>query len=359
MRRRLSIWAPLPPAALLRRPQEPLPFPLDRPDCRVMAWGRHGVWHGVRSLGLGEGDAVLVPAYHHGSEVEALVRAGLTCRFYEATEDLEPPESSLEDLLDERVRALYLIHPLGFPRDAARWRAWCDRRGLLLIEDAAQAWLATRDGVAAGAAGDLTLFCLYKSVGLNEGAAALARVPLPDVPLDPRLGTRAIARHAAMWAAGRSGAVYAASWPFRRPRPYSPARDFELRDPHVGPWRHTPFLLRRLADPSAAARRRANYRVLLGHLRAGVPAPFGAVPAGASPFVFPIVVRDPQAAAERLNAAGVGHLHLWSTPHPSLPAGDFPAAAARRRATLGLPVHQELRPRDLADIARAARDLLA
>jgi dTDP-4-amino-4,6-dideoxygalactose transaminase len=65
---------------------------------------------------------VLVPAYHHGSEIEALLQAGLRIRYYEVDRALEPDAAALESLLGPDVRALYLIHYLGFPQDAPRWR---------------------------------------------------------------------------------------------------------------------------------------------------------------------------------------------------------------------------------------------
>ncbi len=144
------------------------------------------MWNGVERLGLVAGDEVLMPAYHHGSEVEAVSRRGVQCRFYEGDERLEPTEPELNALLGARTRALYLIHYQGFPQDAARWRRWCDERGLMLIEDVAQAWLATRDGTPVGSHGDLAFFCLYKSVGLPEGAALVMRSPPATASLDRR-----------------------------------------------------------------------------------------------------------------------------------------------------------------------------
>jgi dTDP-4-amino-4,6-dideoxygalactose transaminase len=330
-----------------------LPFPLEDPACRLNAWARHGIFHGVRRLGLGPGDVVLVPAYHHGSEVEALVRAGVTCRFYEAQADLEPDEAELEGLLDESVRALHLTHVLGFPLDAGRWRRWCDRRRLLLIEDAAQAWLATRDGRPAGSTGDLAVFCLYKTVGLPEGCATIQASPAEPVPIDRRFGVKELVRRHGMWLAGRSATAHALSRPWRRRKPYDARRDFDLRDPTVGPWRHTPYVLRRVADPAVAERRREHYALLLDWLRPVVPRPFDVLPAGASPLGLPIVVSDRAGIASRLAAAGVATLELWRVPHPALAVDDFPGAAARRQRTLVLPVHQELRLRDVRRIADA------
>ena len=120
----------MPPLSLgvyTRPSADRVPFPLDKPGCVLFERARHGLWHGLRALGLVGDDEVLVPAYHHGSEIEAFVRAGLTCRFYEATEALAPDERELEALLGLRTRALHLIHYLGFAQDAPRWRGWCLR----------------------------------------------------------------------------------------------------------------------------------------------------------------------------------------------------------------------------------------
>ncbi len=48
-------------------------------------------------------------------------------------------------------------------------------------------------------------------------------------------------------------------------------------------------------------------------------------------------------------------MDLWSTPHPLLPEGEYPSAGRRRAGTIGLPVHQELRPHDLERIIGVVR----
>jgi dTDP-4-amino-4,6-dideoxygalactose transaminase len=316
---------------------------------------RHGLWHGLRALGLGDDDEVLVPAYHHGSEIEALVRAGLTCRFYEASEGLAPDERELEALLGPRTRALHLIHYLGFPQEATRWRAWCEERGLFLIEDAAQAWLGSLEGRPLGSFGDIAIFCLYKTFGVPDGGALLCSSP-PPAPADglsPAGIGRLVLRHVA-WCLERSPVLAELVSQLERSAPYSPRQDFALGDPNSPPSEATLRLLGRV-DPSAAARRRANYRVLLDELGDLVPSPFATLPDGASPFAFPLAVDDKQTLLARLASHGVRGLNLWSVPHPALPAARFPRAAALRARVVGLPVHQELRPADLVRIARAVR----
>jgi CelD/BcsL family acetyltransferase involved in cellulose biosynthesis len=297
---------------------------------------------------------VLAPAYHHGSEIEALLRTGVECRFYDCGDRLEPRPDELDALLGPRVRALFIIHYLGFPQDAMRWRRWCDERGLLLIEDAAQAWLSTTDEGPVGSFGDLAVFCLYKSVGVPEGAAVICRQPVADPGTHRGVGASELLRRHGSWLAQRSRPFAAVAEPLRRTPPaYSAERDVALGDPDKAPWPSVHFLAGRLADAGVAARRRANYAALLDALADRVPAPFDAVPDGASPFVFPLVTDRKTETIDRLTRRGLRALDFWSAPHPSLDSEAFPNAAARRASIVGLPVHQELRPRDLDDVAAA------
>jgi dTDP-4-amino-4,6-dideoxygalactose transaminase len=301
---------------------------------------------------------VLVPAYHHGSEVEALLRAGLTCRFYEATETLTPDADELERLLSPRTRALYIIHYLGFPQDAGRWRTWCDTRGLLLIEDAAQAWLAADNGHLLGSFGDLAFFCLYKTFGLPDGSALLSRRPLRVSQAQPGSGLRQLGVRHVEWLMARWGWLARLGTRNHPPANGRPEGAFSLGDPSSPPSSATSFLLSRVVDTEAAARRRRHYRELLERLAEYVPAPFDRLPAGASPFAFPIATDRKAAVLARLTHDGVVALNFWAVGHSSLPAAQFPKAALRRARTIGLPVHQELGAEDVARIAKAARAAL-
>lgn len=351
---RLSVWPPLPPGVYVRHPAHELPFPLGDARCRVFSRARHGLWHGVRAAGLEPGDEVLAPAYHHGSEIEALVRAGLVCAFYEAQTTLEPDAAELETLVGPRTRALYLIHYLGFAQNVRLWRRWCDERGLLLIEDAAQGWLATHDGLPLGSFGDVSITCLYKTFGLPDGGVLLCGAPPPPPPASDSKVTTIGLRHAA-WLVSRSGALAHAARRIRPPRPYVAEEDFALGDPSTSASSALEFLLRRVVPTSAAAVRRAHYELLLVDLGDLVLPAFAEVPAGASPFAFPIATPRKEELLDRLRSSGVDALDFWSVPHPALPRNEFPAAESLRRTVLALPVHQELRPRDVERVVSAVR----
>jgi dTDP-4-amino-4,6-dideoxygalactose transaminase len=121
------------------------------------------------------------------------------------------------------------------------------------------------------------------------------------------------------------------------------------------PWSTTLFLLRRLVDVTVARRRRDNYQALLDSLGDLVASPFGQVPAGASPFLFPVNTNDKATTLDHLRVQRVEALDVWSAGHPTLPSEGYPDAEARRARTVGLPVHQELTRRDIDQIATAVR----
>lgn len=334
-RRAIEVWAPLSPSVYLRRPSPILPYPLGLESCQLYGRARHGLAEGLRGLGIGSGDIVLMPAWHHGSEVEAVISTGAACRFYDTGNSLMPPEDELDTLVDSNVRALHLIHYLGHGQDASQWRRWCDRRGLLLIEDAAQAWLSWHDGLPVGSHGDLAVWCLYKSYGLPDGAAVRGPARLGD--RDAAAGAAAMLRRHAGWLAQHASPPQRSS-----EAAYDAARDFATGEPSAAS-RVTRWLLPRVVEPGVAeAARRRNYFRLLDAVPKLVPRPFDALAGGSVPFVFPIAVQDKADVIRRFRSQGVRPVDLWSVPHPSLPVEEHPYAAWHRRHLVALPVHQGL-----------------
>lgn len=349
--------APLSPAVWLRRPGDrELPYPLSEPGCRLFSRARNALHRALGEL-LEPGAGILAPAFHHGSEIEAFQQAGLAVSFYEGTVALEPDEAELESLLTPDTRALHLIHYLGFGRDAARWRRWCDDRGLLLVEDAAQAWLSTEDGRPVGSLGDVAVFCLYKTFGLPDGAALVTRQPTNGaIPLGPRGGLWMGMEHA-LWLATRTRTV---AWlsDYRAPRMGTIEYTVRLGDSR-GPTASTLAALPRITDPGAAEIRRGHYRRYLELLPDVVLPAFAELPDGTSPFMFPAVFQDKPKALDRLRRSRVRALNFWTAPHPSLPVDRFHRAMELRRTVIGLPVHQELRKGDIERVAAAVRATLA
>jgi dTDP-4-amino-4,6-dideoxygalactose transaminase len=247
---------------------------------------------------------------------------------------------------------------LGVAQDVAAWRSWCDARGVLLVEDDAQGWLGAAQGKPLGTTGDIALFSLYKSVGVPDGGAVVVRgEPIGPARLGKAGASAALVKHGA-WLASRWGPLGSLWASRRRTRAYDAEKDFALGDPESPAVAVTGNLAVRLAVPAVAETRRRHYRRLLEALQRWVPEPFVRDLGAASPFAFPVQVTHKQRAISIMAEHGVVAVDAWSVPHPSLPAGSFPIAARRRASVVLLPVHQELRDRDLDRIIVAARSAL-
>jgi dTDP-4-amino-4,6-dideoxygalactose transaminase len=352
------MWPPLPPDVYLRRPTRDPAYPLAASDCLMLRKARQALFFGIQGLNLRPGDEVLLPAYHHGSEVEAFRRTGLNCCFYDVGPTLRPDMAAIEELVGPRTRALYLIHYLGFPQDAPGWLRWCRERKLLLIEDVAQGWLASVAGRPLGSFGDMAIFSFYKAVGVPEGGALRSGHPV-KVPVHGRLGRtvrvlRQLANRHEAWLTSRSS-VAASLRAGSTHRWRSSAWSYRLGKVHAAPSRIVPFLLPRLLEPDPAERRRGNYRVLLGELGGQVPAALAVLPDGASPYFFPVQTTDKPGLIALLDEHEIDAVDFWGAAHPSLPAAAFPMADRLRASIVGVPVHQELRDHDLERIIAAVR----
>src|SRR6267143_688900 len=73
------------------------------------------------------------------------------------------------------VAALYVIHYAGFPQDMQAARQLAGELGVPLIEDCALALLSSEGERPLGSFGDLSVFCLYKTLPVPNGGALLAR----------------------------------------------------------------------------------------------------------------------------------------------------------------------------------------
>ena len=357
--RRLALWPTLPLDVYFRSETKWRPFPLDQENCRIYSRARHALWNTCKSLAFKAEDIVLVPAYHHGSEIEALIQAGLQIRYYDINETLEPDLKEIEKLLGPNVRAFYLIHYLGFPQNAKFWQKWCKEQGLLFFEDAAQSFLTEYDGQPVGSFGDVGLYCLYKMYGIPDGGAVISKNPSAKSTLPASSGIWRAFKWHINWLAGRReiiGLIHLWVKPlfsWWKQQKGSVSSELNLGNPFTPPSKLSMRLLPKLLDSETSRRRRENYSFLLKHLRDMVPGAFKTLPVGACPCALPIEVKDPKSFMEQLQQKGVLGLLFWSIPHQSLPVDDFPVSKCLRSKIVALPVHQELTHENLIQIVEA------
>lgn len=136
------------------------------------------ILRGYKDLGaLAEGDEVVVPGNTFIASFLAISANRLVPRPVEpdaATFNLDP--ARVEAAIGPRTRAIMAVHLYGQLADMAALSALARRHGLLLIEDAAQAHGARRDGRSAGTFGDAAAFSFFpaKNLGaLGDGGAVV------------------------------------------------------------------------------------------------------------------------------------------------------------------------------------------
>jgi dTDP-4-amino-4,6-dideoxygalactose transaminase len=132
------------------------------------------------AAGIEEGDEVIMPSFTFVSTANAFVLRGARPVFIDIRPDnLNVDESLLEAALTDRTRAIVPMHYGGVACEMDRVLAVARARGLVVIEDAAHALLATYKGRALGAIGDLGCLSFHdtKNVICGEGGALLFREP--------------------------------------------------------------------------------------------------------------------------------------------------------------------------------------
>ena len=136
--------------------------------CVGIASGTAALTLALRAAGIGRGDEVIVPAHTFIATALAVVHAGATPVFCDVDDGtgLIDPESAAE-VVSPRTAAIVPVHLYGQACDMELVRALADARGLLVVEDAAQAHGAERGSARAGSLGDAAAFSFYPSKNLG------------------------------------------------------------------------------------------------------------------------------------------------------------------------------------------------
>ena len=338
---------------------------------------RNAIYHLFRALlETNPGLTVLAPDYNSGNEILAIRAAGAVLHYCPVPRNMTLDPDEVERYC--RVYnpdLLYVIHYAGWPQPMAELVDLCRRRGMLLVEDCALSLLSEVDGRPLGSFGDWSIFCLYKTLPLPNGALlvqngprleALERLTLREAGsasvlgraaelLVQRIRGQANGLGAALQVMKRGMGLAAGALAVRRANVGDIG--FNLDEVDLAMSRLSGRLLAGFDYEAIRQRRADNYRRLAGLLDPSVVRVFPTLPDGVCPLFFPIVVPDKQATAERLRSRGVDALEFWND--SSEPGGQEmrPDARFLRRHILELPIHQDLRSRHIDHVARQVNDL--
>lgn len=125
----------------------------------------------LRALGVGPGDEVIVPALSFVATANVVTLAGATPVFADLDSDMNMDPAKVEALITPATKAILPVHWAGKICRIEDFCAITQRHGLVLIEDAAQAFDAERHGRKAGSfglAGCFSMNCMKVFASLGE-----------------------------------------------------------------------------------------------------------------------------------------------------------------------------------------------
>jgi perosamine synthetase len=154
------------------------------PHAVCVSSGTAGLHLALLTLGIAEGDEVILPSFAFVAVANAVLQVRATPVFAEidpATLNLSP--RSVERAVTPRTRAILVVHTFGVPADMDALQAIASQHGLALIEDVCEA-IGAQFGDQhslrrVGSLGDLAVLGFYpnKQLTTGEGGAVLAHNP--------------------------------------------------------------------------------------------------------------------------------------------------------------------------------------
>ncbi len=306
---------------------------------------------GVRAMGWGQGDSVVLSPFTFVASANALLYEGVRPRFADVdpvTLNLQP--ETAEGAIDPDTVGLMPIDIFGFPTDATGFEEVAGRRGLELLEDAAQAIGAIdADGHKVGSRGIPTGFAFYanKQITTGEGGVLVC----PDEEMASRVRSeRNQGRAPDMSRMDHTGIGF----------------NYRMSDIAaaigVAQMERIDELLARRAEVAAL------YSDRLGAIKGlTLPQP-GEQKARRSWFVYTVMVADGidrDAVIAGLKSSGIPSKAYLPSAHlfPQFKEfgygpGDFPVAESASARSLALPFHAGLTEGDVDRIAVALEDVL-
>jgi dTDP-4-amino-4,6-dideoxygalactose transaminase len=139
-----------------------------------------GLIAAMGAVGIGPGDEVIVSPYSMSASAIAPLFYGGVPVFA----DIDPDYFCLDydsvvKAITPATRAIIAVNLFGHPAELARLRKLADEKGLYLIEDSAQATLATEHGRFVGTVGHIGIYSLniHKHIQTGEGGVCVTADP--------------------------------------------------------------------------------------------------------------------------------------------------------------------------------------
>lgn len=290
---------------------------------------------GLRALGVGPGDEIILPSYVCAAPWQAIQRVGAQARLVDIEPDtFQISATAVRAAMTSKTRAIIVPHLFGLPADLTALASL----GVPIIEDCAQTLGARERGRLVGSVGALTVCSFYanKLLCTGEGGMVLSR----DAALLERV--RALREY--------DGAPTLAPM----------ATNLKMTDLQAA------IGLAQLDRLAEFLERRATLAERYRDALDGTAVELPIVPDGRTHVYYRFVVRVPADAGgtrsvqdwiARLECRGIQcRKPVFRSLHRYLELDGFPASEAAERQALSIPLYPSLTDDEAAQIIMAMRD---
>jgi perosamine synthetase len=299
--------------------------------CIAVNSGTSALHVALLALGIGVGDEVIVPSFTFAATANSVALTGAKPIFVDIDEEtfnLNP--NLLEAAITPRTRAIQVVHLYGLPANMPRILEIAKRYNLKVIEDAAQAHLASINNKNVGTFGDAATFSFYPTKNMTAGEGGMIVVSDPEVARNCRL-----LRNQGMETRYQNEIV-----------------GFNLRMTDI----HAALGVSQLTKLTAWTEKRIKNAAFLSRSIRGLSTP--KTPEGYRHVFHQYTVRvrnNRESFIKELEATGIGASVYYPTPvHKLLPyssSEQLPVTELLCREVVSIPVHPALSRKDLKRIA--------
>jgi dTDP-4-amino-4,6-dideoxygalactose transaminase len=147
---------------------------VDGRECVAVNSGTSALHLCLIALGLGPGDEVIVPSFTFAATANVVALVGATPVFVDIdplTYCLNP--SLVKSAITVRTKAIIVVHLYGLPADMVSITKIAKENSLFVVEDAAQAHMASINGKMVGTFGDAAAFSFYPTKNMTSGEGGM------------------------------------------------------------------------------------------------------------------------------------------------------------------------------------------
>ena len=151
-------------------------------DAVAFPSARTGLYALLRSLGVGQGDEVIITGFTCTAVPVPVIQCGAVPVYADIdprTYGMDPP--SVERLIGPKTRAVVVQHTFGIPAAVTELVSLARSRGIYVIEDACLALGSRLNGKLLGSFGDATIFSFELSKTISAGWGGMVQANIPEL----------------------------------------------------------------------------------------------------------------------------------------------------------------------------------